>query len=151
MFAAINYEDSNPERIHPRLLHPRQPRRSAGRRLGARRAYPARTDAWRADARWSAQEGARPAIGRRVRQPHGQTADATSGIAIRPVLLRKGRTRLGLHGVLNVKDQRMHFELRANRVRMFIPRHKDAWFNVLVLHQNRYARSLWFVYYWWGR
>ncbi|KIM54268.1 hypothetical protein SCLCIDRAFT_1222146 [Scleroderma citrinum Foug A] len=65
-------------------------------------------------------------------------ADAqTAGIAIRPVLLRKGTTLLGLYGVGNVKDQRMHFELRSNRVRMYMPRNKDEWFNILLLHQNR--------------
>ncbi|KAI6145221.1 Metallo-dependent phosphatase-like protein [Pisolithus tinctorius] len=65
-------------------------------------------------------------------------ADAqTAGIAIRPVLLRKGTTHLGLYGVGNVKDQRMHFELRSNRVRMYMPRNRDEWFNILLLHQNR--------------
>ncbi|KAF8839702.1 DNA repair exonuclease [Paxillus ammoniavirescens] len=60
-----------------------------------------------------------------------------TGIAIKPVLLRKGSTHLGLYGVGNVKDQRMHFELRSNRVRMYMPRNKDEWFNILLLHQNR--------------
>ncbi|PPQ77954.1 hypothetical protein CVT25_015429 [Psilocybe cyanescens] len=65
-------------------------------------------------------------------------ADApTTGIAVRPVLLRKGNTRLGMYGIGNVKDQRMHFELRSNRVRMFMPTDKDKWFNMLLLHQNR--------------
>jgi len=60
------------------------------------------------------------------------------GIAVRPVLLRKGKTHLGLYGIGNVKDQRMHFELRSNRVHMFMPREKkDKWFNMLLLHQNR--------------
>jgi double-strand break repair protein MRE11 len=60
-----------------------------------------------------------------------------SGIAVRPVLLRKGNTHLGMYGIGNVKDQRMHFELRSNRVRMFMPRDRDNWFNILLLHQNR--------------
>jgi len=60
------------------------------------------------------------------------------GIAVRPVLLRKGNTHLGLYGVGNVKDARMHFELRSNRVRMFMPRDKDKWFNIMLIHQNRY-------------
>ena len=65
-------------------------------------------------------------------------ADAqNTGIAVRPVLIRKGNTRLGMYGMGNIKDQRMHFELRSNRVRMFMPRDKDEWFNVLLLHQNR--------------
>ncbi|KAJ7130323.1 DNA repair exonuclease [Mycena epipterygia] len=65
-------------------------------------------------------------------------AEATStGIAVRPILLRKGNTHLGLYGIGNVKDQRMHFELRSNRVRMFMPRDKQSWFNIILLHQNR--------------
>ena len=60
-----------------------------------------------------------------------------SGIAVKPVLLRKGNSRLALYGVGNVKDQRMHFELRSNRVRMFMPKDKEDWFNILILHQNR--------------
>ncbi|KAJ7594382.1 Metallo-dependent phosphatase-like protein [Mycena floridula] len=60
-----------------------------------------------------------------------------TGIAVKPVLLRKGNTLLGMYGIGNVKDQRMHFELRSNRVRMFMPRDKENWFNILLLHQNR--------------
>ena len=59
------------------------------------------------------------------------------GIAVRPVLLRKGNTHLGLYGIGNVKDARMHFELRSNRVRMYMPKDKSDWFNLLLLHQNR--------------
>ena len=61
------------------------------------------------------------------------------GIAVRPVLLRKGNTHLGLYGIGNVKDARMHFELRSNRVRMYMPKDKSDWFNLLLLHQNRYG------------
>ncbi|KAK2460808.1 hypothetical protein APHAL10511_007278 [Amanita phalloides] len=64
-----------------------------------------------------------------------------TGIAVRPVLLRKGRTRLGLYGIGNVKDQRMHFELRSNRVRMYMPKDKEKWFNILLLHQNRVSHG----------
>jgi double-strand break repair protein MRE11 len=71
----------------------------------------------------------------------GAAAADNTGIAIRPVLLRKGNTRLGLYGFGNVKDARMHFELRSNRVKMFMPRDKDDWFNILLLHQNRYGIS----------
>ncbi|KAI0249783.1 DNA repair exonuclease [Lactifluus subvellereus] len=59
------------------------------------------------------------------------------GIAVRPVLLRKGNTHLGLYGIGNVKDARMHFELRSNRVKMYVPKDKNDWFNLLLLHQNR--------------
>jgi DNA repair exonuclease SbcCD nuclease subunit len=59
------------------------------------------------------------------------------GIAVKPVLLRKGRTRLGLYGIGNVKDQRMHFELRSSRVKLFMPRDRKEWFNIMLVHQNR--------------
>ncbi|KAI0037063.1 Metallo-dependent phosphatase-like protein, partial [Vararia minispora EC-137] len=59
------------------------------------------------------------------------------GITIRPVLLRKGSSCLGLYGVGNVKDARMHFELRSNRVRMYMPHDRRDWFNIMIIHQNR--------------
>ncbi|CAE7227201.1 unnamed protein product [Rhizoctonia solani] len=67
--------------------------------------------------------------------------DPNAGIQIKPVLLRKGATQLALYGVGNVKDQRMHFELRSNRVKMFMPKDKDDWFNILLVHQNRVKRG----------
>ncbi|EKM78361.1 hypothetical protein AGABI1DRAFT_129478 [Agaricus bisporus var. burnettii JB137-S8] len=69
--------------------------------------------------------------------PMSDATAQTTGIAVRPVLLRKGNTRLGMYGIGNVRDQRMHFELRSNRVRMYMPKNKDDWFNLLLLHQNR--------------
>jgi double-strand break repair protein MRE11 len=60
------------------------------------------------------------------------------GIRIKPVLLQKGRTRIALYGMGNIKDERMHYELRANRVRMFRPAEEPhSWFNILAIHQNR--------------
>ncbi|CAO1636380.1 unnamed protein product [Parajaminaea phylloscopi] len=64
------------------------------------------------------------------------------GIRIRPVLLQKGNTKLALYGMGNIKDERMHYELRSNRVRMYRPRENpDDWFNILVVHQNRAAHN----------
>jgi double-strand break repair protein MRE11 len=74
--------------------------------------------------------------------PMTDTEAGTTGIAVWPVLLQKGNTRLGLYGIGNVKDQRMHFELRSNRVRMFMPSDKDDYFNILLLHQNRQVTLL---------
>ncbi|KAA1467120.1 DNA repair exonuclease [Dentipellis sp. KUC8613] len=68
----------------------------------------------------------------------GANPDApTDGITVKPVLLRKGNTHLGLYGIGNVKDARMHYELRSNRVKMYMPKDKENWFNLLLLHQNR--------------
>ena len=64
------------------------------------------------------------------------------GIRIKPVLLQKGNTKLALYGMGNIKDERMHFELRANRVRMYRPQEDpDSWFNILCVHQNRVAHN----------
>jgi double-strand break repair protein MRE11 len=71
--------------------------------------------------------------------PYSDAEAKEEGIAVRPVLLQKGTTRLAMYGIGNVKDQRMHFELRSNRVRMYMPRDKDDWFNILIVHQNRYV------------
>ena len=74
--------------------------------------------------------------------PYSDAEAKEEGIAVRPVLLQKGTSRLAMYGIGNVKDQRMHFELRSNRVRMYMPKDKDDWFNILIIHQNRYAPSL---------
>ncbi|TYJ56831.1 DNA repair protein (mre11) [Cryptococcus floricola] len=70
-----------------------------------------------------------------------QSADPDKGIRIKPVLLRKGDTHLALYGCGNVRDQRMNFELRSNRVKMYVPTGgevaDDEWFNILLVHQNR--------------
>ncbi|KAF5392723.1 hypothetical protein D9757_000826 [Collybiopsis confluens] len=69
--------------------------------------------------------------------PGTNVETTTQAIQVRPVLLRKGKSHLGLYGVGNVKDARMHYELRSNRVQMFMPRDKDNWFNLMLVHQNR--------------
>ena len=65
------------------------------------------------------------------------------GIKIRPILLKKGDSHLAMYGVGNVKDARMHYELRSNRVKMYMPEGgdvgEDDWFNMLLIHQNRYV------------
>lgn len=72
-------------------------------------------------------------------------SDPTSdGMQIKPVLLQKGHTRLAMYGVGNIKDARMHYELRSNRVRMYMPEEDDQgkWFNMMLIHQNRYAETM---------
>lgn len=61
------------------------------------------------------------------------------GITIKPVLLRKGNTKLGMYGIGNVKDTRMHFELMHNRVKMWKPKNAKEYCNLLLIHQNRYV------------
>ena len=70
-----------------------------------------------------------------------QADNSDKGIRIKPILLRKGSTHLAMYGVGNVKDARMHYELRSNRVKMFMPEGgevpEEDWFNMLLVHQNR--------------
>lgn len=63
-------------------------------------------------------------------------------IAVRPVLLRKGDTRIALYGMGNIKDERLSYELKAKHVCMYRPAEDpDDWFNLLVVHQNRAAHN----------
>lgn len=38
----------------------------------------------------------------------------------------------------------MHYELRSNRVRMYMPEEDDQgkWFNMMLIHQNRYVETI---------
>ena len=63
-------------------------------------------------------------------------------MALRPVLLRKGTTRLALYGMGNIKDERIAHELRERHVYMYRPAEAmDEWFQILVLHQNRASHN----------
>ncbi|KAJ3277861.1 Double-strand break repair protein mre11a, partial [Borealophlyctis nickersoniae] len=63
-------------------------------------------------------------------------------IAIKPILLRKGSTRLALYGLGNVRDERLNRTFQRKKVRMYRPSDdKDKWFNLMVLHQNRVAHG----------
>ncbi|PVF95145.1 DNA repair exonuclease [Serendipita vermifera] len=73
--------------------------------------------------------------------PHENENPDNTGIVIRPVLLGKGDTKLAMYGVGNVKDQRMHYQLRHNKIKMYTPHDKDDWFNIMLLHQNRVKRG----------
>ncbi|CAD6889108.1 unnamed protein product [Tilletia caries] len=69
--------------------------------------------------------------------------EADPGIRLKPILLQKGGTKLALYGLGNIRDERLHFELRGNRVRLQRPAEDtDEWFNLLVLHQNRAKHNL---------
>ncbi|KZO91030.1 DNA repair exonuclease [Calocera viscosa TUFC12733] len=69
--------------------------------------------------------------------PHADESAETEGLLVKPVLLRKGSSHLAIYGIGNVKDTRMHYELRSNRVRMYMPEDDRQWFNMLLIHQNR--------------
>ncbi|KAI8897233.1 Mre11 DNA-binding presumed domain-containing protein [Globomyces pollinis-pini] len=63
-------------------------------------------------------------------------------VEVKPILLRKGDSRLALYGLGNIRDERLNRTFEKKKVTMFRPNeHVDEWFNLLVLHQNRIAHS----------
>ena len=68
---------------------------------------------------------------------YGKTPESDM-IKVKPVLLQKGRTKLALYGLSNVRDERMHRTFRDHNVKFFQPGvQKDDWFNLVSVHQNR--------------
>ncbi|RKO84774.1 Mre11 DNA-binding presumed domain-containing protein, partial [Blyttiomyces helicus] len=54
-------------------------------------------------------------------------------ISIKPILLRKGTSRLALYGLGNVRDERLNRTFQKKRVKMFRPREgAEEWFNLLI-------------------
>ncbi|KAJ1978637.1 meiotic recombination [Dimargaris xerosporica] len=63
-------------------------------------------------------------------------------VKVSPILLQKGTSRLALYGLGNIRDERLHRTFTSQNVEMVRPtEHKDDWFNLLVLHQNRVAHG----------
>ncbi len=50
-----------------------------------------------------------------------------------------GSTRLALYGLGSIRDERLARMFRYNKVKFLRPKEDQGkWFNLLVLHQNRY-------------
>ncbi|ODV69615.1 DNA repair exonuclease [Hyphopichia burtonii NRRL Y-1933] len=63
-------------------------------------------------------------------------------ITVMPILLQKGKSKLALYGMNNVKDERLHRNFRDGEVTFLRPNvQTDQWFNLLALHQNHYQHS----------
>ncbi|KAH9827052.1 double-strand break repair protein mus-23-like [Teratosphaeria destructans] len=72
---------------------------------------------------------------------YGRTPEADN-IQVRPVLLQKGKTKLALYGLSNVRDERLFRTFRDGNVKFFQPStQKDDWFNIMSVHQNHYAHT----------
>jgi double-strand break repair protein MRE11 len=62
----------------------------------------------------------------------------TDKVSVKPVLLQKGRTKLALYGMSNIRDERLFRNFREGSVKFFQPgTHKDEWFNLMTVHQNQ--------------
>lgn len=59
-------------------------------------------------------------------------------IVIRPILIRKGATQLAIYGLGNIRDERLNRAFTAGKVRFETPPDPQQWFNLMILHQNRY-------------
>lgn len=72
---------------------------------------------------------------------YGRTPEADK-ITIKPVLLQKGRTKLALYGMSNVRDERLFRTFYNHDVKFFRPNvQKDDWFNLMSVHQNHAAHT----------
>ena len=69
----------------------------------------------------------------------GKTPESDN-IKVRPVILQKGRTKLALYGLSNVRDERLYRTFRDQKVKFFEPgTHRGEFFNILTVHQNHHA------------
>ncbi|KAI1343872.1 double-strand break repair protein mus-23 [Xylariaceae sp. FL0016] len=72
---------------------------------------------------------------------YGRTPRADE-VNVKPVLLQKGRTKLALYGISNIRDERMFRNFRDRRVKWFRPGQQSSdWFNLLSVHQNHHAHT----------
>ncbi|KAA8651276.1 hypothetical protein EYZ11_009190 [Aspergillus tanneri] len=70
---------------------------------------------------------------------YGRTPESDN-IHIKPVLIQKGRTKLALYGMSNVRDERLFRTFRDGKVKFYQPSiQKEDWFNLMSVHQNHHA------------
>ncbi|KUI67331.1 Double-strand break repair protein mus-23 [Cytospora mali] len=63
-------------------------------------------------------------------------------IQVKPVLLQKGRTKLALFGLSNVRDERIFRTFRDHHVTFFRPTAQAGdFFNLMTVHQNHHAHT----------
>ena len=79
---------------------------------------------------------------------HALSGSNTGAIELKPVLLRKGETKLALYGLGWIRDQRLH-QMMASKgnVKWIRPGSSDEktplanWFNLMLIHQNRVSHA----------
>jgi double-strand break repair protein MRE11 len=68
---------------------------------------------------------------------YGKMSEADS-VQIKPVLLQKGRTKLALYGMSNIRDERLFRTFSSEKVTFFQPSvQRGDWFNIMSVHQNQ--------------
>jgi double-strand break repair protein MRE11 len=70
---------------------------------------------------------------------YGKTPQSDK-IVVKPVLLQKGRTKLALYGLSNVRDERIHRTFKFGKVKFHRPSTQmEDWYNLICVHQNHHA------------
>ncbi|EXJ94389.1 double-strand break repair protein MRE11 [Capronia coronata CBS 617.96] len=70
---------------------------------------------------------------------YGKTPQSDN-IEVKPVLIQKGRTKLALYGLSNVRDERLYRTFRNEKVKFLRPSQQMGdWYNVICVHQNHHA------------
>jgi double-strand break repair protein MRE11 len=59
-------------------------------------------------------------------------------ILVKPLLFQKGETKIALYGIGHIKDMKLHQSFLKGRVKFERPKDADDYFNILVIHQNRF-------------
>lgn len=66
--------------------------------------------------------------------------DDIEDISISPILLKKGSTKMAVYGLGSIRDERLHRLFMRSKVKYLQPKEQaDDWFNLFMLHQNRYC------------
>lgn len=64
----------------------------------------------------------------------------SDNIVVKPVLIQKGRTKLALYGLSNVRDERLYRTFQSGNVKFHRPSTQMGdWYNVICVHQNHHA------------
>jgi len=59
-------------------------------------------------------------------------------IKMTPLLFTKGNSKLALYGLGNIRDERLHRTFVQDKVKLVQPPNHQDWFNLFVIHQNRF-------------
>lgn len=69
-------------------------------------------------------------------------SESVDDITVYPILVAKGKTKVAIYGLGNVRDERLYRTFQQKKVKLMRPvEDRENWFSMLVLHQNRVAHS----------
>lgn len=68
----------------------------------------------------------------------GRQENVEEEIEIKPILLKKGSSKLALYGLGNVHEERINRLFQAKKVKFLASPENEGYFNLFAIHQNRY-------------